>query len=50
MTAIDWTEKCRDEFPDDAGELDWPFDGSETFEEMQDDWRERHATKEGSRE
>lgn len=36
--GIDFTEKCRDELPSDAGNSDFPFDDSETLQEMQKDW------------
>lgn len=36
--GIDFTEKCREELPSDAGNSDFPFDDSETLQEMQEDW------------
>lgn len=34
MGAVDWTEKCRDDFPESAGYLDLPFDGSESLSDI----------------
>jgi hypothetical protein len=31
MGAIDWTEKCRDEMPAEAGYLDRPFESGDTW-------------------
>ncbi len=49
--GFDWTEKCRDGMYGDAfelvrrnGYLDFPFDGTETMADMQDDWNMVIAT------